>query len=214
MSELNEGGIKEINNVKDLVISSGDFVIEKNGRFRDYYQIGPSLGNGAYGEVRKCIHKVTKAIRAVKIIKKECLQGNEKLRFFYEMEIMKKLDHPNILRIFEVFQDQKRYYLITELCTGGELFDEISKRSIFSEKDAAIVIEQILEAISYCHSKKIVHRDLKPENILIDSTNNNNIKVIDFGTSLKMGPKTKMNQAFGTSYYIAPEVLTTEYNEK
>lgn len=140
--------------------------------------------------------------------------GNEKMRFFYEMEIMKKLDHPNILRIFEVYQDQKRYYLITELCTGGELFDEIAKKSVFSEKDAAVIIEQILEAISYCHSRSIVHRDLKPENILIDSQNNNNIKVIDFGTSQKMQPKVKMNQAFGTSYYIAPEVLYTDYDEK
>mmetsp|Transcript_17591 Transcript_17591/g.19799 ORF Transcript_17591/g.19799 Transcript_17591/m.19799 type:complete len:134 (+) Transcript_17591:313-714(+) len=131
------------------------------------------------------------------------------------MQIMKKLDHPNILRIYEVFQDQKRYYLITELCTGGELFDEIAKKAIFSEKDAAIIIEQILLAINYCHSKSIVHRDLKPENILIDSSNKNNIKVIDFGTSHKMTKEKKvMNQAFGTSYYIAPEVLVTEYNEK
>lgn len=142
------------------------------------------------------------------------MKGYEKIRFFYEMEVMKKLDHPNILRIYEVFQDQKRYYLITELCTGGELFDEIAKKSNFCEKDAAIIIEQILEAISYCHSKSIVHRDLKPENILTDSKNKNNIKVIDFGTSQKMKPKQKMTEAFGTSYYIAPEVLTTEYDEK
>lgn len=107
LSELNEAPSKEITDIKDLKISQGDFVLEKNGRFRDFYQIGPGLGSGSFGEVRKCIHKTTKAIRAVKIIKKECLQGNEKLRFFYEMEIMKKLDHPNILRIFEVYQDQK-----------------------------------------------------------------------------------------------------------
>lgn len=130
------------------------------------------------------------------------------------MEIMKKLDHPNILRIYEVYQDKKRYFLITELCTGGELFDEIAKKMTFSERDAAIIIQQILEAIAYWHTKNIVHRDLKPENVLIDSANKNNIKVIDFGTSHKMKPKQKMNQAFGTSYYIAPEVLTTDYDEK
>jgi calcium-dependent protein kinase len=206
--------MKEINDVNDLRISQGDFVLEKGGRFRDFYQIGPGLGSGSFGEVRKCINKTTKAVRAVKIIRKDTLVGNEKLRFFYEMEIMKKLDHPNILRIYEVFQDQKRYYLITELCTGGELFDEIAKKSVFSEKDAAIIIEQVLEAIAYCHAKSIVHRDLKPENILIDSSNKNNVKVIDFGTSQKMNSKYKMNQAFGTSYYIAPEVLMTEYDEK
>lgn len=124
------------------------------------------------------------------------------------------LDHPNILRIYEIYQDHKRYFLITELCTGGELFQEIVKRKKFLEKDAALVIEQILEAISYCHSKGIVHRDLKPENILIDSKNHNTIKVIDFGTSQKVLTGAKMTEAFGTSTYIAPEVLTTEYDEK
>jgi calcium-dependent protein kinase len=214
LSELNDHDNKEITDLQDLRISQGDFVLEKNGRFRDYYQVGPVIGAGSFGEVRKCINKGTKAVRAVKIISKENLQGNQKVRFFYEMEIMKKLDHPNILRIYEVFQDVKRYYLITELCTGGELFDEIAKKSVFSEKDAAIIIEQVLEAIAYCHSKQIVHRDLKPENILIDSSYKSNIKVIDFGTSQKMNTKYKMNQAFGTSYYIAPEVLLTEYDEK
>lgn len=96
---------------------------------------------------------------------------------------MRQLDHPNIVRLYEVFQDEKRYYLVTELCTGGELFDEITNRSYFSEQDAAVIIKQVLSAVKYCHSKSIVHRDLKPENILMDTKNNNMIKVIDFGTS-------------------------------
>jgi len=150
----------------------------------------------------------------VKIIKKNALKGHQKMRFFYEMEVMKKLDHPNILRIFEVFQDQKRYYLVTELGLGGELFDEIAKKSNFCEKDAASIIEQVLEAIAYCHSKSIIHRDIKPENLLIDPKNNNNMKIIDFGTCQKMKAKKKMNEAFGTSYYIAPEVLASKYDEK
>jgi calcium-dependent protein kinase len=85
--------------------------------------------------------------------------------------------------LYEIFQDDKRYYLVTELCTGGELFEEITKRTSFSEKDAAIIIKQVLSAVSYCHSKNICHRDLKPENILMDLKNNSQIKVIDFGTS-------------------------------
>lgn len=82
-----------------------------------------------------------------------------------------------------MFQDDKRFYLVTELCSGGELFDEITKRSHFSEIDAAILLKQVLSAIAYCHSKSVCHRDLKPENILMDSKNNNQIKVIDFGAS-------------------------------
>ena len=102
---------------------------------------------------------------------------------------MKNLDHPNILRLYEVFEDDKRYYLVTELCKGGELFDEIIKNGVFSEKAAAEVIQQILRAVSYCHEKEIVHRDLKPENVLIDKELNNTLKIIDFGTSTVCEPK-------------------------
>jgi calcium-dependent protein kinase len=77
------------------------------------------------------------------------------------------------VRLYEVFQDDKRYYLVTELCTGGELFDEITNRSHFSEQDAAVILKQVLSAVKYCHVKNIVHRDLKPENILMDTKNNN-----------------------------------------
>ena len=83
--------------------------------------------------MRKCINRKTGAIRAVKILKKDALDGKEKLRFFYEIDILKTLDHPNIVRLHEIFQDNKRYYLVTELCTGGELFEEITKRTNFSE---------------------------------------------------------------------------------
>lgn len=135
-----------------------------------------------------------------------------------EIDIMRQLDHPNIVRLFEVFQDEKRFYLVTELCNGGELFDEITKRSHFSEQDAATIIKQVLSAVGYCHSKSICHRDLKPENILLDSSSKQNagnmIKVIDFGASQRFDPAKKMNQIYGTAYYIAPEILKSDYNEK
>jgi calcium-dependent protein kinase len=118
------------------------------------------------------------------------------------------------VRLYEVFQDDKRYYLVTELCTGGELFEEIAKRTNFSEADAAEIIKQVLSAVSYCHAKKICHRDLKPENLLLDSKTNKTIKVIDFGTSQKLDKNSKMDKPFGTAYYIAPEVLDSQYTEK
>ena len=90
-------------------------------------------GIGGFGEVRKCSNKKSGSIRAVKIIRKDTLDAKEKIRFFTEIDIMRQLDHPNIVRLYEVFQDEKRFYLVTELCTGGELFDEISKRTNFSE---------------------------------------------------------------------------------
>jgi calcium-dependent protein kinase len=109
----------------------------------------------------------------VKIIKKDTLNAKDKVRFFTEIDIMRQLDHPNIVRLFEIFQDDKRFYLVTDLCTGGELFDEITKRSTFNEQDAANLIKQVLSAIAYCHSKSICHRDIKPENILLDTKSNN-----------------------------------------
>lgn len=102
------------------------------------------------------------------------------------------------------------------MCTGGELYEEINKRKGkgFSEEEAGRVIEQVLNAINYCHSNEIVHRDIKPENVLIDTKKGDQIKLIDFGTAQKFTRGKKMTQTFGTAYYIAPEVLTTSYDEK
>ena len=101
-------------------------------------------------------------------------------------------------------------------CNGGELFDEIIRRKRFSEKDAAIVMQQVLSAVLYCHEKNIVHRDLKPENILLDDKNTDilNTKVIDFGASQVFDANEKLTERFGTIYYISPEVLKGDYGAK
>ena len=96
------------------------------------------------------------------------MSQEEEESFKSEMAVLRKLDHPNILKLYEVFEDQKKYFLVTEYCKGGELFDEIINKVTFSEADAAGIISQVLQAVAYCHSIGIVHRDLKPENVLID----------------------------------------------
>ena len=96
------------------------------------------------------------------------MNEEEKINFQTEMSLLRKLDHPNILKLFEVFEDPKKYYLVTEYCKGGELFEEIVSRVTFSEQDASRIISQVLKGIAYCHGIGIVHRDLKPENLLID----------------------------------------------
>ena len=113
-----------------------------------------------------------------------------------------------------MYEDDKRYYLVTELCTGGELFDEITIRGQFEEPEAAIVVQQIIAAVAYCHRQNLVHRDLKPENILFDQKKSLNIKITDFGGSAiyQLADKNKHNakmlkETVGTAYYIAPEVL-------
>eukprot|EP00352_Strombidinopsis_acuminata_P004002 CAMPEP_0176397868 /NCGR_PEP_ID=MMETSP0126-20121128/45466_1 /TAXON_ID=141414 ORGANISM="Strombidinopsis acuminatum, Strain SPMC142" /NCGR_SAMPLE_ID=MMETSP0126 /ASSEMBLY_ACC=CAM_ASM_000229 /LENGTH=408 /DNA_ID=CAMNT_0017772431 /DNA_START=230 /DNA_END=1456 /DNA_ORIENTATION=- len=143
------------------------------------------------------------------------MDEDEKRMLFNEINILKEIDHPNIVKMYEFFEDEKRYYIVTEICKGGELFDEILARGKFNEKDAAVLIKQVLSCINYCHSAKIVHRDLKPENILLEQNKEfDQIKIIDFGTSLVYDPNKKLDEKLGTPYYIAPEVLGKSYGSK
>ena len=135
------------------------------------------------------------------------MDEREKIRLQYEIEILKTLEHPNIVKLYEVFEDKDYIYIVTELCEGGELFDVILEKQCFNEKDAASITKQTLNAVAYCHSMKVAHRDLKPENILLDKQNQESIKIIDFGTSQIFQEGQKMHQTYGTAYYIAPEVL-------
>ena len=127
----------------------------------------------------KCTHKVTGETRAVKIMDKSKISPSEQVRLSYEIDVLKNLSYPNILRLFDVFEDSKQIYLVTEFCSGGELFDEIISKGFLSENDAAPIIKQLLSAITYCQ----YHRDLKPGNILLDRMDKNTIKLIDLGTS-------------------------------
>jgi calcium-dependent protein kinase len=143
------------------------------------------------------------------------MDDDEKRMLFNEINILKEIDHPNIIKMYEFFEDEKRYYLVTEICKGGELFDEILQRGKFSERDGAVLMKQVLSCINYCHQANIVHRDLKPENILLEQNKEfDQIKIIDFGTSLVYDPNRNLDEKLGTPYYIAPEVLNKNYNEK
>ena len=173
------------------------------------------LGSGAFGEVRVCVHRESQAQRAVKVLRKSHMDEDEKRMFFNEINILKDLDHPNILKMYEFFEDEKRYYIVTDICKGGELFDEIVAKGKFGEKDAAMLINQVLTCINYCHKNHIVHRDLKPENVLLEANKEfDQIKIIDFGTSLVIKDGEKLDEKLGTPYYIAPEVLQKNYGSK
>ena len=201
----------------DLKIAPSSFVGKRNGKLRDHYNIGAKLGSGAFGFVRIAIHKLTGQRRAVKTIEKESIIKDmaEREKFFAEVDILRATDHPNIVRLFEFFEDSKYYHLVTEHISGGELFDFIIKSKMLSEPIAAHFMRQILSAVVYCHSKQIVHRDLKPENLLLDAESANaTLKVIDFGTSTVHNSSDPMTKRYGTAYYIAPEVLKKDYTEK
>jgi len=191
------------------------FISKSEGKLRDSYRIGKVLGQGAFGEVRMCIHRESAAQRAVKVLRKSHMDDDEKRMLFNEINILKEIDHPNIVKMYEFFEDEKRYYLVTEICKGGELFDEVLRLGHFTERDAAVLIRQVLSCVNYCHKNNIVHRDLKPENILLEPSKElDQIKIIDFGTSLVYDPEKPLDEKLGTPYYIAPEVLNKNYNSK
>ncbi|KAL4466461.1 hypothetical protein ABPG73_019079 [Tetrahymena malaccensis] len=203
-------------NIQDVIVSQAHFVQQNQGSItHDYMILSPPLGKGAYGEVRKAIHKASGQLRAIKIIKIDEVSKEDKQNLENEIDILRNLDHPNIIKIYEFYKDSNYFYIVSELCTGGELFDKIIEEKSFDEYKACNIIKQVLQAVNYCHSNKIVHRDLKPENLLYDNdTSSQTLKVIDFGTSRYYDPQNKLTQRLGTPYYIAPEVLKKEYNEK
>ena len=221
--------LKEI--LKLAEISKGmklkNFATLINAKPEDNYIIMNKLGKGSFGSVYKVRHKTTGKIRAMKIINNEnIIEQGQILNhdFLKEIEVLKELEHPNIIKIIEYYIDNKNHYIITELINGGELFDSIIKFKKFNEKKAAYIMKQILSALNYLHSKGIVHRDIKPENILIqklngkkdkkDDINSFQVKLIDFGSSNYFKDHKKLTLRVGSPYYIAPEVLNKNYDEK
>jgi calcium-dependent protein kinase len=189
-----------------------DFVRMKEDNIFDEYELKEKLGEGAYGSVYKVQQKFTNYLRAVKAIKKKHVDSTE---FYNEIEVLKALDHPNIIKLFDCYQDKSYYYMVEEYCSGGDLFDYIQKEKFFTERKAGTIFNQLLSAVNHLHKKRIVHRDLKPENIVLIEAKNKEvfIKLIDFGTSITIKGKN-LTQELGTIYYIAPEVFMNNYNEK
>jgi len=197
------------------LINRSQFIIENPGRLRDVYEVDDSkvIGEGAYGAVRKGRHRQTEQIRAVKTISKDNWKKLD--RFKQEIDFMKMLDHPNIIKLFETFEDEATIELVMELCSGGELFERVLEAGRFTEAQAATVMQQILRAVFYMHERGVCHRDIKPENFLFltkDPIENAILKIIDFGLSSKIDkPDTALKTKAGTPYYVAPEVLKGSY---
>ena len=204
---------------KNLEINTQLIVNCNNKNPRDEYKIIKKLGKGGFGTVWKVKNIQTNLFRAMKKIPKLRNNMNNINEILNEVEILKNLDHPNIVKIFEFFIEADGYYIITEYCHEGELFKLIKTKGFFSEKIAANIMYQIFQAMYYCHvTNNIIHRDLKPENIMIESidyeTGFYNIKIIDFGTAKIREKDKRENKVLGSCFYIAPEVLNKKYNEK
>ncbi|SCM13041.1 calcium-dependent protein kinase 5, putative [Plasmodium chabaudi adami] len=189
-------------------------ILMNNDELAELYELDKyKLGKGSYGNVVKAINKKTGQAKAIKIIDKKRINNIERLK--REILIMKQMDHPNIIKLYEVYEDSEKLYLVLELCTGGELFDKIVKHGSFSEYETYKIMKQIFSALTYCHSKNIIHRDLKPENILfVDSSDDSPIQIIDWGFASKCMNNHNLKSVVGTPYYIAPEILKGKYDKK
>ena len=213
--------LENINNQKEeklMVTIDSKFLVGKGSSDPNQIYIRKKiLGRGSFGTVYLVKHKDLTRYFAMKVIKKSSSKNNEEEEdLMNEIEILRKLDHPNILKITDFYSLKTEYNIITEYCQEGELFDEIKANAPFSEVMAAWYMNQILSAVCYCHSMNILHRDLKPENILIVKRQKNGyhpIKIIDFGTAKVFKKEKNEHLLIGSAYYIAPEVLSRNYTE-
>ncbi|XP_076318112.1 calcium/calmodulin-dependent protein kinase type II alpha chain-like isoform X2 [Tachypleus tridentatus] len=178
-------------------------------RFSDNYDIKEELGKGAFSIVRRCVQKATGLEYAAKIINTKKLSARDFQKLEREARICRKLNHPNIVRLHDSIQEEGFHYLIFDLVTGGELFEDIVAREYYSESDASHCIQQILESVNHCHQNCVVHRDLKPENLLLASkAKGAAVKLADFGLAIEVQGDQQAWYGFaGTPGYLSPEVL-------
>ena len=219
--------------MKSISFNKENLILEGTGDFNSKYLKIQELGMGAYSKVFRVENKSTNEVFACKELLKSKIKDQKKFR--NEINIMSECDHPNIIKLIEIYEDKLHYELIMEELNGGSLTERLIEKvdddgETFSEREAATIFKQIISAISYCHGKGIVHRDLKMENVIfIDTKGNLDIKIIDFGLSQydtfkllslvnliseETAKTVNMNDIVGTPHYIAPEVLKGKYNQK
>ncbi|XP_034112154.1 calcium/calmodulin-dependent protein kinase type II alpha chain isoform X3 [Drosophila albomicans] len=181
-------------------------------RFSDNYDIKEELGKGAFSIVKRCVQKSTGFEFAAKIINTKKLTARDFQKLEREARICRKLHHPNIVRLHDSIQEENYHYLVFDLVTGGELFEDIVAREFYSEADASHCIQQILESVNHCHQNGVVHRDLKPENLLLASkAKGAAVKLADFGLAIEVQGDHQAWFGFaGTPGYLSPEVLKKE----
>ncbi len=170
------------------------------------------MGHGKFGVVYRAESKADPTqIVAIKVLRHKSYLDQKAISD--EIKILKYLDHPNIVKYYDEIEDGEYIFVVTEFCSGGELFDRISHKECFSESEAASITEKLLCALNYCHSKNIAHRDIKPENIMYKSSEEHaEVKLIDFGLAKKSDKYLKTYQTMvGTPFYIAPEVIDGNY---
>ena len=231
---LNEEPIKEINGKKFFSFSiqypkkTRYYFVEKESEYKvwieklkaatgytnltDIYEISSKIGNGKFGLIKLGINKKTGQKVAIKIMCKKDMSNQDLELMRTEIEILKICQHPNIIQLYDVFENTDYFYIIMEYCSGGDFFSYLEKRKFrLPENQACRIMHKMCAAVYYIHSYGIAHRDLKPENVLMTSDDENaDIRILDFGLSKIIGPEEKCTEPYGTLSYVAPEVLLDE----
>jgi len=181
----------------------------------ELYKVGEEIGRGAFSVVRRGVNKKSGEEVAIKFIEKKFVDKQDLMLLAREIDIMKKVDHPNVLKLKEVFETDDTIALVMELVTGGELFYKIVEKGNYSEKDAANIVAQMINGVDYLHDQGIAHRDLKPENLLCCGEEQEGYKpfrvvIADFGLSKVFDGGEALETSCGTPDYVAPEVITAE----
>lgn len=191
-------------------------IINKD-EIHEIFDIQEKLGSGNFAVVKKAARRANGQIVALKIVKKSTLKPKELETIHDEVEIMQRIDHPNCVRLFDIYESSEKLYMAMEYLEGGELFERIVQKEKFSEHEAAEAIKQIAEGLKHLHNVGVVHRDLKPENLLYETKEDNSrIKITDFGLAkYRTENLDLMTSCCGTPGYVAPEVLKHQaYDEK
>ena len=203
-----------------LTVKQDILVNEEKGNPSRKYKPKKMLGSGSFGCVYEAKNTIFGNTVAMKVIKKDKENELDEQEIRNEIDILKKLSHPNIVKIYEFYISENHYYIITEYCKEGELFSYIKNK--YTERQLAVLFYQVFSGLWYLHENKILHRDIKLENIMISGKEKDNstgeelfwVKIIDFGTAKIFEKNKKEKDVVGSSYYIAPEVLKQNYNEK
>lgn len=195
------------------IIQSG--VKIKNKNYLDEYFFIKEIGKGSYATVVKTKTQTGVSARAAKIIKAAHVSSDPSRaqKLYAQICVPLRLDHPNLVKLYQIFQWKAQYVLMMQLCEGGDLFHCIRHNQISSQEKLADIMKQILFAVNYMHKLRVVHRDLRPQNILFDMRTQS-FKVCDFGCATLLPEEGKLKGVLGSAYYIAPQVLAGEYDQK
>lgn len=199
-------------------VSRASLIRERAGDVFSAYDVDQKskLGRGSFGTVSRAKDRATGRVCAVKTMARPEKGDVDRTRV--EVALTKEVDHPNIVKLYETFEDHRNLYLVLEICEGGELFDKIVETGHLTECDAARSLQQLFCAVHYLHRSGICHRDLKPQNLLLKARDaelaSATLKVIDFGMACRIAEGSLMSSRVGTPYYLAPEVLAGRYDER